>query len=238
MASTLGKLALAIAVLALLMLVGSGPGTRFGLWEYGTGFLLMRIAFFTGLGAAALGLLFLLVPKTRSAGIAPLVLALLIGLGTAWVPWSGVQKVRSLPYIHDISTDTQDPPAFVAVLPLRANAKNPPEYAGEEVAAQQREAYPDIRTLELPMAADAVFDRALEAAEGLGWEIVASEAAEGRIEATETTFWFGFKDDVVIRIEGSASESQLDIRSKSRVGRSDVGANAERIRRFVAALQG
>jgi uncharacterized protein (DUF1499 family) len=234
----LGKLTLGLALLALLLLLAAGPGTRFGVWEYGSGFLLMRIAFFAGLGAAALGLLFLLIPRTRAAGVLPPALALVLGLATAWVPWSGVQKARSLPYIHDISTDTQDPPAFVAVLPLRADAKNPPEYAGEEVAAQQREAYPDVQTLELSMGADEAFDRALEVAAGLGWEIVASAADEGRIEATDTTFWFGFKDDVVIRIEGSASESQLDMRSKSRVGRSDVGANAERIRRFVAAFRG
>jgi uncharacterized protein (DUF1499 family) len=238
MAKIFRQLAISAALIAALLLLLSGPGTRFGLWEYGTGFLLMRIAFFVGLGAAALALVLLLIPKTRVVGIVPLAVALVLGLGTAYLPWSGVQKVRSLPFIHDITTDTANPPAFVAVLPLRVDAPNPPQYLGEEVAAQQREAYPDIETLTLAVPPDQAFARALEVAEGMGWEIVASEPAEGRIEATETTFWFGFKDDVVIRIAGTEDGSRLDVRSKSRVGRSDVGANAERIRKFVKALRG
>ncbi|EED30527.1 hypothetical protein NOR53_633 [gamma proteobacterium NOR5-3] len=238
MAKIFRRLAIGAALLAALLLLLSGPGTRFGLWEYGTGFLMMRIAFFVGLGASALALLLLLVPKTRAAGLSPLAIALVLGLGTAYLPWSGVQKVRSLPFIHDITTDTANPPAFVAVLPLRVDAPNPPQYLGEEVASQQREAYPDIKTLTLAMPADQTFARALEVVEAMGWELVASEPADGRIEATETTFWFGFKDDVVIRVAGTADGSRLDVRSKSRVGKSDVGANAERIRKFVKALQG
>ena len=237
MAKILRPLAVGAALMAALLLLTSGPGTRFGLWEYGTGFLMMRIAFFVGLGAAALALLLLVIPKTRAMGAVPLAVALILGLGTASLPWSGVQKVRSLPYIHDISTNTTNPPVFVAVLPLRVDAPNPPEYLGEEVASQQREAYPDIKTLMLTMPADQAFARAHEVAEGMGWEIVASEPNDGRIEATETTFWFGFKDDVVIRIAGTAGGSLLDVRSKSRVGRSDVGANAARIRRFLKALR-
>jgi uncharacterized protein (DUF1499 family) len=198
----------------------------------------MRIAFFGGLAAAGLALLLLLIPKSRAAGITPLAASLLLGLVIAYVPWSGLQTVRSLPFIHDISTDTVNPPAFVAILPLRADAPNPPEYLGEDVAAEQRKGYPDIKTLALAMSADKAFARAVEVATEMGWEIVAAEASAGRIEATDTTFWFGFKDDVVIRVKGSDNESLLDIRSKSRVGRSDVGANAARIRKFVEAYQG
>lgn len=238
MTTNLRRLAIGLALFAALLLLISGPGTRFGVWAYGTGFLLMRIAFFSGLAAAALALLLLLIPKGRAAGVATLAAALILGLGIAYVPWSGMQTARSLPFIHDISTDTVNPPEFVAILPLRADASNPPEYLGEDVAVEQRKGYPDIKTLELAMPADKAFARALEVATGMGWEIVAVEASEGRIEATDTTFWFGFKDDVVIRVEGSASASELDIRSKSRVGRSDVGANAARIRRFVEAYEG
>lgn len=234
----ISRIALPAALLGAILLLVAGPGTRFGVWEYGTGLLLMRGAFFVGLGAAAFALLLLVVPKTRQAGAASLVAALAIALGTAWVPWNGYRTVMSLPFIHDISTDTENPPQFVDVAPLRAGAPNPVEYAGEEVAQQQREAYPDIRTLEFPESADATFSRALAVAKEMGWEIVAARADEGRIEATATTLWFGFKDDVVIRVEPTASGSRLDIRSKSRVGRSDVGANAARIRAFVDALNG
>jgi uncharacterized protein (DUF1499 family) len=225
-------LPLIAAVIAASLLLVAGPGTRLELWTFGTGFLLMRWAVYVGLAAAGLAIALLIVPRTRR-GHAPLLgAALVIGLVAAWIPWNGLQTVRSLPFIHDISTDTERPPEFVAVAPLRADAPNPVAYAGEETAAQQREGYPDIRPLALDLAPREAFDRALAAARDQGWEIVAAVPEEGRIEATATTFWFGFKDDVVIRIEPEGAGSRLDIRSKSRVGRSDVGANAARIRAF------
>lgn len=229
-------LALALAVIAALLLFLAGPGTRFGWWEFGTGFLMMRYAFFAGLAAAAVALVLLVIPRTRRGSAALLAMALVIGAGTAWVPWNGLRTVRSLPYIHDITTDTANPPQFVAVLPLRADAANPPEYAGEEVAAQQREAYPDIHPLQLPLAPERTFELALQTALGQGWEIVAAMPQDGRIEATATTFWFGFKDDVVIRVTADNGGSRVDVRSKSRVGRSDVGANASRVRAFLGEL--
>jgi uncharacterized protein (DUF1499 family) len=229
-------LALAVAVIAALLLLLAGPGTRFGWWEFGTGFLMMRYAFFAGLAAAAVALVLLVIPRTRRGSAALLAMALVIGAGAAWVPWNGLRTVRSLPYIHDITTDTANPPQFVAVLPLRADAANPPEYAGEEVAAQQRQAYPDIQPLQLPLAPERTFELALQTALGQGWEIVAAMPQDGRIEATATTFWFGFKDDVVIRITADNGGSRVDVRSKSRVGRSDVGANASRVRAFLGEL--
>ena len=157
----ISRLALPLALLGALVLLVAGPGTRFGAWQYGTGLLLMRGAFFVGLAAAAFALILLIVPKTRQGRAATLAAALVIGLGTAWVPWNGYQTVMSLPFIHDISTDTENPPPFVDVVPLRAQASNPVEYAGDEVAKQQREAYADIRTLEFSQSADATFSRRL-----------------------------------------------------------------------------
>jgi uncharacterized protein (DUF1499 family) len=219
------------------LLIAAGPGARLDLWEFGTGFTMMRWALYLGLGGAALALVLLLFPGTRRGHGGILAAALIIGIGTAWVPWSGYQKATSVPPIHDITTDTANPPRFVDVAPLRTDAPNPVDYPGEDVAKQQREAYPDIRPLELSETADRTFDRALETARDLGWEIVSAVPLEGRIEATATTFWFGFKDDVVIRITPAGSGSRLDIRSKSRVGRSDVGANAARIRNFTKNFQ-
>ncbi len=232
----ISRLPLLISLIALLLLLVAGPGTRFGLWEYGTGFQLMRWAFFAGAAAAVLALVFLVVPRTRRNAASTLVLALVVGAVTAWVPWNGLRTVRALPYIHDITTDTVNPPEFVAVLPLRADAANPPEYPGEEVAQQQREAYPEVQPLLTQLSPAEAFDRAERVARDLGWEIVVTVPQDGRIEATDTTFWFGFKDDVVIRVRPTADGSRVDVRSKSRVGRSDVGANAERIRRVAAAF--
>jgi uncharacterized protein (DUF1499 family) len=150
-----------------------------------------------------------------------------------------VQKVLGVPAIHDITTDTDNPPGFVDVVPLRqaAGAVNPPEYLGEAVAVQQRKAYPDIAPLDLTGAPAESFMRAAATARAMGWEIVAEKPAEGRIEATAVTPWFGFKDDIVIRVAAIASGSRIDVRSKSRVGRGDVGANAARIRAYLAKLR-
>lgn len=233
----LSRIALFAAVIAALLLAIAGPGTRFGLWHYSTGFLLMRGALFLGLAAALLALVLLVIPRTRAGSGATLIIALLISLGTAWVPLNGYRTVKSLPFIHDISTDTTNPPKFVAVLPLRAEASNPAEYPGEEVAKQQREGYPDIQTLAVEDTPAEALRKARKTLEDMGLEIVAVEPKEGRIEATATTFWFGFKDDVVIRIVADGGGSRLDVRSKSRVGRSDVGANAARIRRFLSMFK-
>ena len=110
-------------------------------------------------------------------------------------------------------------------------------YAGEETAAQQRGAYPEIKPQVLPVLPDEAFERALAVAGEMGWEIVAAEKGEGRIEATDTTFWFGFKDDVVIRIQPAEAGSRVDVRSASRVGVGDLGVNAARIRRFLEGLR-
>ena len=227
---------LLLAIIASLLLLVSGPGTRLDLWEFSTGFQLLGLAAYTGLAASALVLVMLLLPRVRRQGWAALMGALVLGLGVAFVPWSGMQRARSVPPIHDISTDTKRPPEFVAVLPLRTDAPNPAVYGGPEVAAAQIAAYPDLQTHRMNAAPAQVFERAQQAARRLGWEIVAADPAAGRIEATDTTFWFGFKDDIVIRIEADAAGSRVDVRSVSRVGMSDVGANAARIRAFLQAL--
>jgi uncharacterized protein (DUF1499 family) len=233
----LTRLVLLAAIIAVLLLLLAGPGTRLELWNFRFGFTLMGWAVYIGLGAAGLALILALVPRTRRGNAGVLILAIVIGVATAAVPWTLREHARSLPRIHDITTDTRSPPEFVAVAPLRIDAPNPIEYEGEEIARQQREAYPDIVPLETDIYPAIVFDHALATAQTLGWEIVAADADHGRIEATETTFWFGFKDDVVIRVQGSDGGSVVDVRSKSRVGLSDVGANAARIRRFMDALE-
>jgi uncharacterized protein (DUF1499 family) len=152
------------------------------------------------------------------------------------VPWSWKRKAESVPPIHDITTDTINPPDFEAVLPLRAEAPNPPEYGGDSIAQQQKEAYPEVQPLALDLPPDQVFARAFETAQEMGWDVVSADAATGRIEATDTTFWFGFKDDIVVRVSGVSNGSRIDVRSKSRVGRSDLGANARRIQDFLIAV--
>lgn len=233
----LSRLCLVLALIAAGLLLIAGPGTRFDWWAFPTGFTMMRYAAFGALGAAALALVLLAIPRTRRGQAGVLVAGLVIALVTAWIPWQGLQKARSVPPIHDITTDTGNPPAFEAVLETRGDDANPVDYADPEVPRQQREAYPDIQPLDTGLPPAEAFAHALTAAESMGWEIVTTDPARGRIEATATTFWFGFRDDVVVRISAMDAGSRVDVRSTSRVGRSDVGANAERIRDYLAEFR-
>jgi uncharacterized protein (DUF1499 family) len=148
-------------------------------------------------------------------------------------------SARDKPPIHDITTHPDNPPAFVAVLPMRTGAPNPPEYAGGYVAEQQRRAYPDIQPLNMPLPRGEAFDRALAAVRDLGWNVVANDREAGRIEAVDTTFWFGLEDDVVIRVReaGASGSTRIDVRSKSRVSVADLGANAKRIRALLERVK-
>jgi hypothetical protein len=173
--------------------------------------------------------------RRQVAGTIVALLALLCGMSAFGVPYSWKLKAQKYPRIHDISTDLDNPPKFVAVAPLRQGLV---EYGGAAVAALQLKAYPDLKTLVLNVPMDRAFQSALDTAREMGWQIVAQVPAEGRIEATDTTFWYGFKDDIVIRIYPAAAgdRSLVDIRSVSRVGVSDVGTNAKRIRTFLAKM--
>jgi uncharacterized protein (DUF1499 family) len=229
---------LGLALLAAVLLVASGYGARFGLWDYRFGFQLVRWSLYAGLAVAALALVFLLIPRFRTGRLAVLAAAIAIGASVAYFPWQWLQTARAAAAINDITTDTENPPAFVVVLPLRATAPVPAVHPGSETAKAQRLAYPDIGPLELAAPPAAAFARALDAAKAMGWEIVAADAAAGRLEATATTPWFGFRDDVVVRIKPTATGSRIDVRSVSRVGKSDLGANARRIRAYLARLAG
>jgi uncharacterized protein (DUF1499 family) len=223
--------AIVFSAAALLVLLAAGPGVRVGWWDFRTGLGLLRWVAYGGLAGAALGLLGLVLGGRAVAAI-----AILAGLAAFAVPWTLQRRARAAPPIHDITTDTEDPPRFVAVLARRAGAPNSPEYGGAPIAAQQKRAFPDIVPIALPQSPDRAFEHALATARSLGWEIVAADAHDRRIEATDMTRWFGFKDDVVIRVRPDGVGSRVDVRSESRVGRGDVGTNAARIRRFRAAL--
>jgi len=236
----IAALGLLLAALAALGAAGAGPGYRLELWPLGSAFAVLRWSAYTGIAAAVLALVcavWLLIRRERR-GLAAAIAALVIGAAVAAVPYAQLRLARTVPPIHDITTDPDDPPRFVDVLPLRADAPNPATYGGPAIAAQQREGYPQLGPLVLDAPPGQAFERALAAARDLGWEIVAAVPDEGRIEATDRTFWFGFADDVVVRITAAGGASRIDVRSVSRVGRSDAGANARRIERFLERLRG
>lgn len=237
---------LVLALLAGALALIAALGYRTGALDLGTSFSFLRWGARIGVAALAVSFVGLVLTVVRgrggpiddlAAGVAAGVLSLAIGAVAYAIPAQQQSIARSVPAIHDITTDMEDPPEFVDVLPLRADAPNPPEY-DPEIAPRQREGYPDLGPIILDDPPAAVFERALAAVHGLGWELVGDDADAGRIEATDTTFWYGFKDDVVVRIRPDGSGSRVDVRSKSRVGGSDVGANAARIQRFAEQLTG
>jgi uncharacterized protein (DUF1499 family) len=231
----LGGGVLALAILGAVVLGSAGLGYRFGVWGLGTAFAILKVSVYVAIAifviaavSLALGL------RGRSwTGVACAVLALLV----AAVPLDMRRTGGSVPRIHDITTDTERPPEFAALRAVRERSPNGAAYGGPEVAAQQKQGYPDIVPLLLSVPPDRALARAEAAARALGWEIVAAAPAEGRLEATATTRWFGFQDDIVVRVTPAPGGSQVDIRSVSRVGKSDLGANARRIRAFLAALR-
>lgn len=224
------------ALAAAGAVAASGFGARFGLWDYRMAFQILRWAAYAGLAVAGVALVAAFVPRARAGIGRRLGMAAAIGVAAAALPLYWLQVARSVPPINDITTDTANPPAFVAILPLRAQAPVSATYAGEATARAQRAGYPDLQPIATADAPPAAFARALAAAHAMGWTVVAADEAAGRIEATATTPWFGFTDDVVIRVAPAERGSRIDVRSVSRVGRSDLGANARRIRGFAAAL--
>ena len=228
---------LAIAVIAL-----SGLGSRWGWWTFRTGFTLLRWGGYGALAGAGLTVLAALGALGRGVADRRLVLraAALAGvaLATVAVPWQWRRTARRVPPIHDITTDTEHPPEFVVLRDRRPGARNPVAYGGPEVAAQQRAGYPDLAPLTLAVPPREALARVARVARDLGWTVAAVDTAAGRLEATDRTRWFGFYDDVVVRVTPAAGGgSRIDVRSLSRVGGSDVGTNAARIRRVLGALR-
>ena len=240
-ARQLPLLALFLAIAATALLALAPLGWRAGWWHLRVAFYyLMPGAAYCGLAAVALAVLALVI-GCRVGGarqIAIGILAVILGAATASVPWYYYEMRGIYPPINDITTDWVNPPEFSAILPLRqAAGANSAVYGGAKVSDQQRRAYPDIAPLMLELDAGKAFSRALDTAEQMGWTVVASDRAAGRIEATKRSRWFGFTDDIVIRVAAGGNGSRVDIRSVSRVGRGDFGVNAARVRAYLKALR-
>jgi len=234
----------ALTLLAVAVILGAGAaalagglGFKHGWWTLRTGFTTVRWAAHAALGGVALAALALLLPPWRG-GLATrfvALLALALGLAMVVVPWRAEQQAAGAPPINDITTDPEDPPPLVALLPLRAGAATPPAYP-QAFARIQRESFPDIAPLRMRVPPTTAFVQVRMLAESMGWTIVAAVPDEGRIEAIAETRWFGFKDDIVLRIRAEGEGARVDIRSKARIGRSDRGMNAARVRDFLRRL--
>lgn len=227
------RFARATIAMALLVLL-AGPFIKYGVlpWQAGLGM------FAIGAILAGIGGLICLVALLRRRGGVIAVVAAAAGLAAFAIPAGIIVGGRSVPPINDITTDTANPPAFVAITSERRGPGAAPLAYDPAMAPQQTAGYPKLKPLIVARPPAAVFEAALAAARGKGWEIVASDAATGRIEATDVVPWWGFKDDVVVRLTPEGEGTRIDVRSKSRVGQGDVGVNAARIEDYLAKIGG
>jgi uncharacterized protein (DUF1499 family) len=237
---------------ALVLLAIAGPGFRFRLLPLSVAvkgvFPVGVAAAFAALVLGAAGLLAGSAgqrwPRTARNWLATgFGAAVLLACAYGWL------QLRAAPMLHDVSTDTTHPPVFVEAVALRSadRADNSADYVrdytvGETAVnapALQQQAYPDLRPVMLGMKPPQAFAAAESAARALGWRIIAAVPAEGRIEATVTSLYFGFRDDIAIRVrsELNGRGSVVDVRSAARVGANDGGSNARHIRAFAARLK-
>ncbi|MGP1275102.1 MAG: DUF1499 domain-containing protein [Caulobacterales bacterium] len=246
------------ALIAPLWFAAAGLGSRAGLWDwrFGLGTMTREIGpnlliAAVGLGVAALLLLIvtaIFAKENRASFGAWLaaVLAIAVGAGGLWYAASVAARAGEIPPIHDISTDTSNPPQFTATLiARRGEASNSVDYAsktdprsGRPLPEVQAEAYPDIQPIAVAAEPLDAYQAALAVARDMGMTVSTESERELMFEATATTFWYGFRDDVVVRVTAlTDGGSVVDARSVSRVGVSDLGANAARLRTFSASLQ-
>ena len=227
-------------VIALLCLPIGALGTKLGLWGFQLGIPLMGIGAILAAIVLFLGIIAFVYCMSKGLRAEPGNLMIGVALSAVVLVVMGGQFMAagSVPAIHNISTDTDNPPQFDKLVAVReAEKANPLEYDAGTLAEQQKAAYPQVKPLISQVSQGEMVNRVAMVLADMGMEVVDTNAAAGRVEATDTTFWFGFKDDVVVRVRAEGSGSVVDIRSVSRVGQSDLGKNAERIVAILEALR-
>ena len=246
-----GYLVLIAGVGALVWGAVAALGTGWGFWAYTSGLKGVAGAFLLGVAALLMGLV--QEWRVRKSTTPPLRARRWVGMLVAlvYVGWVGTFLVKALtvPAIHDISTDLADPPAFQTLQMRTDNLDNVPGADDAKMrgltpeqrwAMVHQKAYGDIRSVRVNEPVATVVAKAERLAKARGWDVAISVPEEGRLEATETSAFFQFKDDVTLRVRPSATGagSIVDMRSVSRVGQSDLGMNAKRVRSFLADLTG
>jgi hypothetical protein len=253
------RAALVLSLLVPVWFAAAALGTKFGFidWRVGLGqmtFQLGPLIMVGALGFAVIGLLLALIVTPRTGWLSALIAVLIPAAGLGYGAYT-LNSIKGIPPIHDVSTDLVDPPGFSkAVIDARAKvpggnaldlltatippSPNFPAYSGKAVREVHAEAYGDLKSTVSDLPPADVFQVVLDAAKAQGWAISRSDAGAGVIEATVTSFWFGFVDDIVIRVRplSDGTGSVIDVRSVSRVGLSDLGMNAKRVRAFQADL--
>ncbi len=237
MGTRLAFLALMVGLVCAACALAAGPGYRMHVLSLSTGLQTIRWAAIGAAlgGAVAICALVVVVVARGRQGRSLVIAALIINGLVAIPPALFYRHAQQLPHIHDLSTDIVDPPKFVAVLALRAGARNTVDYSPQTAIEQQR-GYPDIAPLKLGTSPTDAFDRVVRAVRSMGWDVVSVAPGDLRVEASDTTLLFGFMDEVVVRVRPTGQGSVIDVRSLSRVGGSDFGVNANRVRALLRKI--
>ena len=230
--------ALLVSSVVLLIILVTGPlGYKFSMVPLQPSLISLLIAFAGGAMVFLIGLVYLLIEMRSDLGVNRnlVIVSMILGLVPVCIMGPQMAAAGGVPPIHDITTDTANPPEFVAIVPLRKDAPNGYEYGvseawpAEKLGATTIQAYPGLKPIKSDLSVADAVDRTEATLQAMGLQIVAVDKGAGLVEATASTFWFGFKDDMVVRVVGDGEGSKIDLRSMSRVGQSDVGANAARI---------
>lgn len=208
---------------------------RLDIWSMGISFQIIKYTGFISIAVLllAFGLaVFGLVKKQKPVTITGAVVAILLAIPVVGLSMQAA-KAKSLPFLHQVTTDTVNLPEFEVIVGLRGENSNPLDYDSEKLAPLQQAAYPELQTIHSDLNMIQAFNKAVNVASNLGWEIVAKDYKKGKIEAVDTTALWAFKDDIVIRVQTTDTGSKIDLRSISRIGGSDLGANAARVSKFI-----
>ncbi len=235
--TTLATLALGLAVLSAVAAAAGLLAIHAGLAAPFSGFRVFGLGLVGSLPAVVLALAACIATRgpDRAPGRRIALRALLLSGGMAAIGVLLAIPGLGVPAIHDITTDPDDPPDYVVAPGLAGDAES---FAYPlENGPRQRTAYPDLAPIVVGAPPPDTHAAAVRAATALRWDVVHSDASAGALEATSTSRVFRFVDDVSIRVRGEGSGSRVDVRSRSRVGKSDLGANAARIRAFDAELR-
>ena len=234
----IGNFALGGAILAAVIAILSLTLARYGVIGKLPGFIGFMMLLNPLRALALIALVGIVIAAVRKSGIgwrSPLALVIsLVMLGVMYT--QVIIPAGNAPRLHDITTNVDDPPQFTRVQ-LREDNLIPFNNIGEWQAAH-REGYPDIQPVVINRNPDRVLADARALAESKGWTIVSVDNGIGQMEATAYAGYIRFMDDVVIKVTPIADGStRVDMRSVSRVGLSDLGYNAKRIREFLAELR-
>jgi hypothetical protein len=201
------------------------------------GFRLFTLAILLGLIAAISGIVGIVFTRGGVAGRSQALVGTGLGLLMLLIVVVGAGAGGSAPPINDITTNLDDPPEFAPAANGHANAERDMSYPSDWIVIV-REAYPDLEPISVAQPRDAAYAAAVAQAEALGWELTLQDPQMGIFEATDATALFRFVDDIRVRVRNDGGGAVIDVRSKSRDGRGDIGANAKRIRAFAAGLKG